>query len=87
MAKPIESASGDMSEADNMKKVADTLSQTNTTAKSEDGKIICKRTSVVGSNFKRKICATADEWEARAAEDRKKVGNMQRRGAGPGTNN
>lgn len=87
VAKSVETVSGEMSEADKMKKMADTLTSTNTTIRSEDGKLICKRTSVVGSNFKRKICATADEWEARAAEDRKTVGDLQRRGSGPGTNN
>ena len=62
------------------KTMADDLTQTNSTVKSADGTMICKRTAVVGSNFKRKICATAEEWEARAAADRTTAGNIQRGG-------
>jgi len=37
-----------------------------TTAKtaSSDAKQICKRQSVVGTNFKKKVCATAEQWQA-----------------------
>ncbi len=33
--------------------------------------MICKRTQAIGSKFNKKVCATAEEWEARAAADRK----------------
>ena len=75
-----------IAEAQSAKEVSEKLTQTRTTTKSADGKMICKRTTVVGSNFKRKICATADEWDARAAADRETVDGIQRRKF-PGVNN
>ena len=75
-----------MTDAKVAKEVSDKLSSTKTTAKSVDGKMICKRTSVVGSNFKRKVCATAEEWDARSAADRKTTATIQR-SAGPGVSN
>jgi len=74
------------SEIQATKEVADQLTQTKRTAKSEDGKLICKRTATVGSRFHKKVCATADEWAARAAADRKTTEGIQR-SAGPGVSN
>ena len=65
---------------------ANDLSATKNVTKSADGKIKCKRESVVGSNFKRKICMTQDQWDQMAAEGRKTTGDIQRRKA-PGVNN
>lgn len=75
-----------MADAQVAQELSEDLTQTRTTMKSEDGRMICKRTTVVGSNFKRKVCATADEWAARAAEDKKTVEGIQR-SAGPGVSN
>ena len=73
-------------EAQSTKAIAEKLTQTRTTVKSADGKMICKRQAVVGSNFKRKICATAEQWEASAEESRRTTGDIQRR-AGAGVTN
>ena len=72
--------------AEIQKEVADQLSSTNTSSKSADGEMICKRQSVVGSNFKRKICATADEWAQSERASRDTVADIQR-SAGPGVSN
>ena len=56
------------------------------TAENNSGDMICKRQTVVGSNFKKKICATQAEWDARAEADRKATQNLQRAKA-PGVSN
>ena len=75
-----------VAEAKATKAVADQLTQTKRTAKSEDGKMICKRTQAIGSKFNKKVCATADEWALRAAQDKKTTEEIQR-SAGPGRSN
>jgi len=80
-------ASEKLTEAEKTKDVADQLTSTKTTTKSADGKMICKRTSVVGSNFKRKVCATAEQWQATSDASRENVGNMQRGPTGPAGSN
>lgn len=75
-----------VAEAKTAKEVSENLTQTRTTAKSADGKMVCKRTTVVGSNFKRKVCATQEEWDARAEADRKTTDGIQR-SKGPGVSN
>jgi len=65
---------------------ANDLSATKNVSKSADGKMVCKRQSVVGSNFKRKICMTQNQWEQMQAESQKTTGDIQRR-KGPGTSN
>lgn len=75
-----------MADAKVAQEVSEDLSQTKRTMKSEDGKMICKRTTVVGSKFNKKVCATADEWAARAEADKKTTAGIQR-SAGPGTSN
>jgi hypothetical protein len=50
-----------------------------TTSNAESGdSMICKKTTVVGSRFNKKVCATAAEWEAREAADRDATANIQR---------
>ena len=54
----------------------------------EDGsRKICKSTKVVGSNFRKKVCATADEWKSRTTRDRYTTDNIQRKGGAPGLGN
>lgn len=50
--------------------------------KDDENRIICKRTAVIGSKFKKRICGTAKEWEtmSQRAEDTTK--DFQRRGKG-----
>ena len=62
------------------------LSATKNVTKSADGEMVCKRQAVVGSNFKRKICMTQDQWEQMQAESQKTTGDIQRR-QGPGVTN
>ena len=75
-----------MADAKAAQEVSENLTQTKRTMKSEDGKMICKRTTVVGSKFNKKVCATAEDWAARAEADRKTTETIQR-SAGPGTSN
>ncbi len=72
--------------AETLNDITDNLTQTNRTEKSADGEVICKRTTSVGSRFHKKVCATADEWAARAAADKKTTSEIQR-SAGPGVSN
>ena len=65
---------------------ADTLTQTKRTAQSADGEMVCKRVTVVGSRFHKKVCGTTEEWAARAAADRQTTEGIQR-SAGPGVSN
>ena len=65
---------------------ANELSATKNVTKSADGEMVCKRQAVVGSNFKRKICMTQDQWEQMQAESQKTTGDIQRR-QGPGVTN
>ena len=80
-------ASEKITEAQTAKDVADQLTSTKTTTKSADGEIICKRISVIGSNFKLKVCATADEWQATSDASRENVSNIQRGPTGPAGSN
>ncbi|MEP4052257.1 MAG: hypothetical protein ABJN22_08430 [Litorimonas sp.] len=65
---------------------AEELSATKNVTKSADGEVVCKRQAVVGSNFKRKVCLTQDQWDAEAAASQKTTGDIQRR-KGPGVTN
>jgi len=64
---------------------ANDLSASKTVSKSADGNVKCKFEPVVGSNFRRKICMTQDQWDKMAAESQKTTGDIQRR-KGPGVN-
>lgn len=49
----------------------------------EDGDgIICKYRNVTGSNFRRKMCGTEEEWAAIEDESRKATERIQRRNRG-----
>ncbi len=58
-------------------------------AANDDDKIICRRTSIVGSKFKKKICGTKKQWETLANRSAANTRDMQRRGKGlePGDSN
>lgn len=47
--------------------------------KKNPNKIICKRTKVVGSNLKKRICSTRAEWDALAQRGEDTTREMQRR--------
>ncbi len=55
-------------------------------AESDSGNLICKRQTIVGSKFKRKVCATAEQWKASAEASRRTASGIQR-GKGPGVSN
>ncbi|WP_298469580.1 hypothetical protein [uncultured Erythrobacter sp.] len=62
-------------------------SATETEAKTEqaandDDKIICRRTAIVGSKFKKKICGTKKQWETLANRGAETTREFQRRGKG-----
>lgn len=48
----------------------------------DDDKIICKRTAVIGSKFKKKICGTKKQWETLQNRGTEQTRDMQRRGKG-----
>lgn len=48
---------------------------------SED-RLICRRTAIIGSKFKKRICATADEWETLSRQGQDTTKEFQRRGKG-----
>ena len=69
--------------------VAPTKTATTDTKKvAKDGsQQICKKRKVTGSRFPKKICASADEWEARAIRDRNALDDIQQKTLGvSGTN-
>ncbi|MEM1052198.1 MAG: hypothetical protein AAGI28_08895 [Pseudomonadota bacterium] len=51
-------------------------------AVSDDDKVICRRTAVTGSRFKKRICATRKEWESLRVRSRDAAQEMQNRGRG-----
>jgi len=53
----------------------------------EDGaedanEVICRRTKIVGSNFRKRICATAREWENLSRRGQATTKELQRKGRG-----
>ncbi|MEM1196587.1 MAG: hypothetical protein AAGH57_10825 [Pseudomonadota bacterium] len=48
--------------------------------KNDPDEIICRREAVVGSKFKKKICATRAEWQTLADRARDTTHEFQRRG-------
>ena len=49
------------------------------TAKSAEPKKICVSEAQLGSNFKKRICATAEEWERRRLRDEHEMSKMRDR--------
>ena len=54
------------------------------TTAADDGeeRVICKRTSIVGSKFKKKMCGTKKQWETLEARSRDAAQRAQSRGKG-----
>jgi len=48
----------------------------------DEDKIICRRTAIVGSRFKKRICGTQKEWESMSRRSRDATQGMQRSGRG-----
>lgn len=53
----------------------------------DPNKMICKRQTVVGSNFKRKVCATQASWDAAAEQGRESARRVQSASRPTGSNN
>lgn len=51
-------------------------------AVNDDDKIICRRTAVVGSKFKKKMCGTKKQWETLSNRGTDTTREFQRRGKG-----
>lgn len=51
-------------------------------AATDDDKIICRRTAVIGSKFKKRICGTKKQWESLANRATETTREFQRRGKG-----
>ncbi|MEM7665128.1 MAG: hypothetical protein AAF250_04680 [Pseudomonadota bacterium] len=47
-------------------------------------KVICKRTAVVGSKFKKKVCGTKKQWEMMANSSSRAARDIQRRNRSTG---
>lgn len=47
-----------------------------------ENKITCRRTAIIGSKFKKRICGTASEWETMRRRAEKTTEEFQRRGKG-----
>ncbi|MFM8754229.1 MAG: hypothetical protein ACKODL_05990 [Phenylobacterium sp.] len=47
-------------------------------------KLICEQVQQMGSHFRRKVCATAESWEARRRKDADQMQRMGDQGAGCG---
>lgn len=52
------------------------------TADAGEDDMICKRQPVAGSNFRRKICATQEQWDQAAEDGKGAAENIQRRNRG-----
>ncbi len=48
----------------------------------DEDKIICRRTAVIGSKFKKKICGTKKQWETLSNRGSETTRSLQRRGKG-----
>ena len=48
----------------------------------DDDKIICRRTAIIGSKFKKRICGTKKQWETLANRGADTTRELQRRGKG-----
>ena len=48
----------------------------------DDNKVICRRTQIIGSKFKKRVCGTRAEWESLSRKSKDKTDTMQRRGRG-----
>jgi len=53
----------------------------------EEDRMICKRTKVPGTNFRKKICGTAEEWGVMTDRSKKALEGIQRTGRVAGTTN
>ncbi len=45
-------------------------------------RVICRRTAVVGSKFKKKLCGTQEMWDQMSARGRDATAEFQRKGRG-----
>lgn len=52
---------------------------------SPDEKVICKRTAVTGSKFKKKVCGTKKQWEMMANSSSRAARDIQRRNRSTGS--
>ena len=48
----------------------------------DDDKIICRRTAIIGSKFKKRICGTKKQWETLANRGSATTQELQRAGKG-----
>lgn len=60
-----------------MAALAEAETMTTSTAESDDT-MICKKTTVVGSKFNKRVCATKAQWLLREEEDRLATETLQR---------
>ncbi|MGB3455647.1 MAG: hypothetical protein WBA35_04755 [Litorimonas sp.] len=51
-------------------------------AEADKGEMVCRREKVTGSNFKRKICYTAEQWEAMREEAKRSMDRLGQESGG-----
>ena len=56
--------------------------QVDVAAKKGEDKVVCKRQTIVGSKFKRRLCFAESEWEALRRKAIEDTADLQRRGKG-----
>lgn len=48
----------------------------------DDKKIVCRRVAIVGSRFKKRVCASKEEWRTRRDSSVQETATLQRRARG-----
>ena len=49
-----------------------------------EDKMVCKRTPVTGSRFKKKVCMTQEQWDSMRDDAKSATGEFQRKNTGVG---
>lgn len=55
---------------------------TSSQVEEENNRVICRRTAIIGSNFKRRLCATREEWENLSQRSQETTRELQKSGVG-----
>jgi len=49
-------------------------------AKADPNRMVCKKKTLTGSRFSKKVCMTSTQWEKMSDDAKKTTGNLQKRG-------
>ena len=73
---------GEQSTEEQVAEATEDAVEAETEEASEKDKIICRRTAIVGSKFKKRMCGTQKMWDDLAARGRNATAEFQRKGRG-----